>query len=68
MTTTTVYYPQIMKADNKWYYVRNAPFYLDQSFATTHARVFARNNPDIVKDFRAISKEVVLDEFNAIVS
>lgn len=63
----TVYYAQILKLDNKWYYVRNSPFYFEEAGATTHARLHARKNPDTVKDFRAIPREVTLNEFNAII-
>lgn len=65
---TTVYYAQILKSDNKWYYVKNSPFYRESAGAHTHARVYARNNPDTVKDIRVISKDVQLNEFGAIIS
>lgn len=58
---TKVYYPQILKADNKWYYAPMCSFFLSFEGAIAAARISAYNRKG-VKDVRVIERMVELDE------
>lgn len=57
--TTTIYYAQILKTDNKWYYVAMSGFFLTPEAALDCARIAAKNKR--AKDFRQIQVEAELD-------
>lgn len=65
ITPTTLYFAQILKADNKWYYVAMSPFFLTESAALDCARVDASNKK--AKDYRATSRVENIDENGCIV-
>lgn len=62
---TTIFYPMVLKENNKWYFL-HSPFFLTEQAAIDCARVACKNNGH--KDFKTKSAQVVLNESGAIIS